>query len=61
MPLSVGIENLSLGISVPITVLIVLISSVILFVSFVALHPKSTAMVMVVRSVHQTTLFPRQA
>ena len=34
-----------------------------LFVCFVALHPKSTAMVMVGRSVHLdlTTLFPEQA
>ena len=31
------------------------------FVCFVALHPKSTAMVMVGRSVHLTTLFPGQA
>ena len=33
----------------------------ILFVCFVALHPKSRAIVMVGRSVHLTTLFPRQA
>ena len=32
-----------------------------LFVCFVALHPKSTAMVMVGRSVHLTTLFSGQA
>ena len=32
-----------------------------LFVCFVALRPKSTAMVMVGRSVHITTLFPGQA
>ena len=32
-----------------------------LFVCFVALRPKSTAMVMSVGSVHLTTLFPRQA
>ena len=32
-----------------------------LFVCFVALHPKSTAMVMGGRSVHLATLFPRQA
>ena len=32
-----------------------------LFVCFVALHPKSTAMVMAGRSVHVTTLFPGQA
>ena len=32
-----------------------------LFVCFVALRPKSTAMVMAGRSVHLTTLFPRQA
>ena len=31
-----------------------------LFVCFVALHPKSTAMVMAGRSVHLTTLFPGQ-
>ena len=31
------------------------------FVCFVALHPKSTAMVMAGRSVHLTTLFPGQA
>ena len=33
----------------------------VLFVCFVALSPKSTAMVMVGRSVHLTTLFPGQA
>ena len=32
-----------------------------LFVCFVALHPKSTVMVMAERSVHLTTLFPGQA
>ena len=32
-----------------------------LFVCFVALHPKSTAMVIAGRSVHLTTLFPGQA
>ena len=32
-----------------------------LFVCFVALRPKSTAMVIAGRSVHQTTLFPGQA
>ena len=31
------------------------------FVCFVALRPKSTAMVMAGRSVHLTTLFPGQA
>ena len=31
------------------------------FVCFVALRPKSTAMVIVTRSVHLTTLFPGQA
>ena len=30
-------------------------------VGFVALHPKSTAMVIAGRSVHLTTLFPGQA
>ena len=34
---------------------------VCLFVCFVALHPKSTAMVMAGRSVLLTTLFPGQA
>ena len=34
---------------------------VFLFVCFVALRPKSTAMVMAGRSVHLTTLFPGQA
>ena len=33
----------------------------VLFVCFVALHPKSTAMVIVGRSVYLTTLFPGQA
>ena len=33
----------------------------VLFVCFVALHPKSTAMVIAGRSVHLTTLFPGQA
>ena len=32
-----------------------------MFVCFVTLRPKSTAMVMVGRSVHLTTLFPGQA
>ena len=32
-----------------------------LFICFVALHPKSTTMVMAGRSVHLTTLFPGQA
>ena len=32
-----------------------------IFACFVALHPKSTAMVMGGRSVHLTTLFPVQA
>ena len=32
-----------------------------LFVCFIALRPKSTAMVMAGRSVHLTTLFPGQA
>ena len=32
-----------------------------LLVCFVALHPKSTAMVMAGRSVHLTTLFPQRA
>ena len=32
-----------------------------LFVCFVALHPKSTAMVMAGRSVHLATLLPGQA
>ena len=32
-----------------------------IFVCFVALRPKSTAMVMAGRSVHLTTLFPGQA
>ena len=34
---------------------------VCLFVCFVALRPKSTAMVIAGRSVHLTTLFPGQA
>ena len=34
---------------------------VCLFVCFVSLRPKSTAMVMAGRSVHLTTLFPGQA
>ena len=34
---------------------------VALFVCFVALRPKSTAMVIAGRSVHLTTLFPGQA
>ena len=34
---------------------------IILFVCFVSLRPKSTAMVMAGRSVHLTTLFPGQA
>ena len=35
--------------------------TMILFVCFVALRPKSTAMVIGGRSVHLTTLFPGQA
>ena len=38
-----------------------LVCSLVLFVFFVALCPKSTAMVMAGRSVHLTTLFPGQA
>ena len=34
---------------------------IVLFVCFVALRPKSTAMVIAGRSVHLTTLFPGQA
>ena len=34
---------------------------VCLFVCFVVLHPKSTAMVIAGRPVHLTTLFPGQA
>ena len=33
----------------------------VVFVCFVALRPKSTAMVMAERSIHLTTLFPGQA
>ena len=36
-------------------------SFVFVFVCFVALRPKSTAMAMAGRSVHLTTLFPGQA
>ena len=38
-----------------------LFTQIYLFVCFVALRPKSTAMVMAGRSVHLTTLFPGQA
>ena len=38
-----------------------LVYTLILIVCFVALRPKSTAMVMAGRSVHLTTLFPGQA
>ena len=38
-----------------------LIISFVCFVCFVALRPKSTAMVIAGRSVHLTTLFPGQA
>ena len=37
------------------------LSAGLLFVCFVALRPKSTAMVIAGRSVHLTTLFPGQA
>ena len=37
------------------------LAQIYLFVCFVALRPKSTAMVIAGRSVHQTTLFPGQA
>ena len=37
------------------------VTHVCLFVCFVALRPKSTAMVIAGRSVHLTTLFPGQA
>ena len=37
------------------------IFNTVLFVCFIALRPKSTAMVMAGRSVHLTTLFPGQA
>ena len=36
-------------------------TTVFVLFCFVALHPKSTAMVMVGQSVHLTTLFPGQA
>ena len=36
-------------------------TSALVFVCFVALRPKSTAMVIAGRSVHLTTLFPGQA
>ena len=39
----------------------ILVNSLCLFVCFVALCPKSTAMAMAGRSVHLTTLFPGQA
>ena len=52
----------------PLTLLYVMLSCVfitfqydILGLCFVALRPKSTAMVIAGRSVHLTTLFPRQA
>ena len=35
--------------------------SLCLFVCFIAIRPKSTAMVMAGRSVHPTTLFPEKA
>ena len=38
-----------------------LVFSMFSFVYFVALRPKSTAMAITGRSVHLTTLFPRQA
>ena len=38
-----------------------LVRCICLFVCFIALRPKSTAMVIVGRSVHLTTLFPGQA
>ena len=38
-----------------------LLNLFILFVCFVALRPKSTAVVMAGQSVHLTTLFPGQA
>ena len=37
------------------------ITSIVVVVGFVALRPKSTAMVIAGRSVHLTTLFPGQA
>ena len=37
------------------------VKQVCLFVCFVALRPKSTALVIAGRSVHLTTLFPGQA
>ena len=40
---------------------IIMLHFMILFVCFVALRPKSTAMVIAGRSVHLTTLFPVQA
>ena len=42
-------------------VMIMIITILILFVCFVALRPKSTAMVITGRLVHLTTLFPGQA
>ena len=37
------------------------LGNILLLVGFVALRPKSTAMVIAGRSVHLTTLFPGQA
>ena len=55
-------------IRIPMAVVLRLISSMIghcvaalVFVCFVALRPKSTAMVIAGQSVHLTTLFPGQA
>ena len=42
-------------------ILVIFCVCLFVFVCFVALRPKSTAMVMAGRSVHLTTLFPGQA
>ena len=42
-------------------ILRILVEQVCMYVCFLALRPKSTAMVIAGRSVHLTTLFPGQA
>ena len=59
-------EHLLFGANAPFSILFSKVFKTLLkfflnFVCFVALRPKSTAMVMAGRSVHLTTLFPGQA
>ena len=58
---TLNVLNLDLNLILPLFFILKMLSAYYLFVCFVALCPKSTAMVMAGQSVHLTTLFPGQA